>query len=290
MDSSRCFAKRIATVPALLGLVGCLTAFQAAATPFTFSTGAADGRIATASRPADAGKSGIESADDFVINSLTTINSATFTGLLTSAGGLTPTLGDVRVEIYHVFPKDSVVPPSGNVPTRVNSPSDLALRDFDATAGGLTFSTSVLANSFTALNSVINGINKAPNQTNGGEGSVNGQELIFSVTFTTPFDLLADHYFFVPQVQVTDGEFLWLSATRPIGGAGTPFSPDLQTWVRNDNLAPDWLRVGTDIVGGNPAPTFNAAFSLNGNTIPEPGTFGLLLLGLTGIAWRRFRQ
>ena len=26
----------------------------------------------------------------------------------------------------------------------------------------------------------------------------------------------------------------------------------------------DWLRVGTDIVGGNPAPTFNAAYSLAG--------------------------
>jgi hypothetical protein len=104
------------------------------------------------------------------------------------------------------------------------------------------------------------------------------------------FDLPADHYYFVPQVQVTDGEFLWLSAARPIGAAGTPFSPDLQTWIRDENLAPDWLRVGTDIVGGDPAPTFNAAFSLNGSTIPEPGTLVLLLLGLAGIARRRLRQ
>ncbi|WPC67623.1 PEP-CTERM sorting domain-containing protein [Rhodoferax ferrireducens] len=290
MDSNWRFATRVCTVSALLGLAGCLTAFQVAATPFIFNTGNVDGRIATASRPAGAGKSEIESADDFVITSSTTINSATFTGLLTSTGGLTPTVGDVRVEIYHVFPKDSAIPPSGNVPTRVNSPSDVTFRDFDAVLGGLTFSTSVLSNSFTALNSVMTGINPAPNQTNGGEGPVNGQEVTFNVTFTTPFDLPADHYYFVPQVQVTDGEFLWLSAARPIGATGTPFSPDLQTWIRNENLAPDWLRVGTDIVGGDPAPTFNAAFSLNGRTIPEPGTLVLLLLGLAGIVWRRFSQ
>jgi hypothetical protein len=40
----------------------------------------------------------------------------------------------------------------------------------------------------------------------------------FDVTFTTPFDLPADHHFFVPQVEVVsaDGNFLWLSAPKPI--------------------------------------------------------------------------
>jgi hypothetical protein len=33
----------------------------------------------------------------------------------------------VRLEIYRVFPKDSQDPPSGNVPTRVNSPSGCGL-------------------------------------------------------------------------------------------------------------------------------------------------------------------
>jgi hypothetical protein len=46
-------------------------------------------------------------------------------------------------------------------------------------------------------------------------------------------------------------------------------------------LQPDWLRVGTDIVGGNPAPMFNASFSLTGMTVPGPiagaGLPGLLL-------------
>lgn len=38
-----------------------------------------------------------------------------------------------------------------------------------------------------------------------------------------------------------------------------------------------------------PAPTFNKAFSLNGNTIPEPSTILLLGAGLAGVALLRKR-
>ena len=55
---------------------------------------------------------------------------------------------------------------------------------------------------------------------------------------------------------------------------GTPFAGDRQAWIRNMNLAPDWLRIGTDIVGGTTPPTFNMTFSLTGETIPEAGTPG----------------
>src|SRR5262249_1955333 len=116
---------------AVLASVGLLTALPAAADPFFFSTGNVTNSIATASRPASAGKFEIESADDFVLTSFTSITHATFTGLLTG-GATTANLGEVRVEIYRVFPADTDVtrtsgpPPfsTTKVPTRGNSPSD----------------------------------------------------------------------------------------------------------------------------------------------------------------------
>ena len=119
---------------------------------------------------------------------------------------------------------------------------------------------------------------------------VSGQEVQFSVSFTTPFDLAADHYFFVPQVQVNGGDFFWLSTAKPIVAPGTPFTPDLQEWIRNGDLDPDWSRVGTDIVGGGPPPVFNAAFTLDGVITPEPGSLMLVGSGLGLIGWRRRRR
>jgi len=283
-----------------------LLAMPAVADPFSFSTGAVTNSIATATRPEGNGKFEIESADDFALTSSTAITNATFTGLLTG-GATTANIGQVVVEIYRVFPADSDVgrtsgPPifsTPEVPTRVNSPSDVEFDSRDTTSGGLTFSTSVLSSSFTALNSVqpggIHPLPGPPPQTTGGDGSITGEEVQFNVTFTTPFDLPPNHYFFVPQVQITtaSGEFLWLSGTRP--AVFPPGFTDLQSWTRDDispnNLAPDWLRVGTDIVGVG---TFNEAFSLAGETfVPEPASLSLLAMALAGvgaIGWRRGRR
>lgn len=113
--------------------------------------------MSAASRPDTAGKFEIETGDDFVLTSETSISSATFTGLLT--GG---TVGQVRVEIYRVFPEDSDTgrtsgPPTFStpqVPTRVNSPSDVELADRDSVLANLTFTTSTIGSSFSANNSV----------------------------------------------------------------------------------------------------------------------------------------
>lgn len=237
------------------------------------NNGSVTSSMAVASRPDANGKIEIEAADDFVLTNDTTIIRGSFTGLLTG-GATTANIGSVTVEIYRVFPKDSTVPPSGLVPTRVNSPSDIAFAERSTLDGKLTFTASVLNATFTASNSVRNGINKIPNQTTGGEGPVSGQEVQIDVVFNPPIELPADQYFFVPQVQVTGGEYMWLSSVRPIVAPGIPFAPDLQAWVRNANLDPDWLRVGTDIVGGATPPTFNLAFTLDG----LPGTSDSLLL------------
>jgi hypothetical protein len=163
------------------------------------------------------------------------------------------------------------------VPTRVNSPSDVAFDSRNSLpAGGLSFTTTLLNASFTTLNSIQpGGIHPQPGQTTGGNGSVTGEEVQFNVTFSTPFELPADHYFFVPQVALPGAgdNFLWLSAPGP-----PLFTGDLQAWTRDANLDPDWLRVGTDIVGGGAAaPKFNESFSLAG-TVPDSG-FTAFLLG-----------
>ena len=110
---------------------------------------------------------------------------------------------------------------------------------------------------------MLNGINPFPNQTTGGEGAIAAEEGTFSVTFATPIVLVSGHYFFVPKVRLSSGNFYWLSAAKPIIAPGTPFVGDQQAWIRNTNLAPDWLRIGTDIVGGTPQ--YNLAFSISGD-------------------------
>ena len=163
----------------------------------------------------------------------------------------------------------------------LENPPDVAF-DSRISGSGLSFTTTTLSNSFTANNSVLNGIFPKPNQNTLGEGPVTGREVQFNVSFSTPFNLPADHFFFVPQVSLSNGDFFWLSAARP--NVIDPFDPDLQAWVRNGPLDPDWLRVGTDIVGGNPAPTFNASFSITATTTPEPSSAVLLIVGLVGCA------
>ena len=282
----------IATVGVAIFLVT-----TAAAGPVTlFSTGSPDGKIATLSRPPGAvGLLETETADDFILGRSALISGATFTGLVplgTSFSALQAAA--VEIELYHVFPVDSVNPPDGRVVTRTNSPSDNQFAAFDSGLGSLSFSATILNPSFTAANSVVNGIHAIPSQFTGGEGAVTGEEVQFNITFTTPFLVGAtDHDFFRPEVGLSSGNFLWLSAPKPIVSPGTAFqfpggpTTDLQSWIRNDGagaLAPDWERIGTDVTGQGP---FNATFSLSGTVVPEPSSAVLLGVGFVALVWWR---
>ena len=250
---------------------------------FTFSTGSPDGKVATISEPPNAHNSQVEfeSADDFVLPTETVIRHASFTGLLTGGATLND-VSNVFITIYRVFPNDSDTTRTPKVPTRQNSPADNEIENRDSAAGELNFRADVLSTSFTA-DASVSGADKISVGSR-GNGSVTGEEVKFDVTFRNhPLDLPAGHYFFVPKVGLTDrapagADFLWLSAPKPIVPPGTPFPPgatDLQSWMRDDPpLAPDWLRIGTDIIKQGAPPTFttyNASFELHGHTVEQRG-------------------
>ena len=260
---------RVGLTALALALAVCF-AIPAWADSFSFSTGSPDGKLGALSRPAGSQGLETETADDFVLTQPTVISSATMHGLLIPAGTPVSSLTRVEVEIYHVFPLDSDTVRTPNVPTRTNSPSDVEIDPAtrDSSQSTLSFNATQIS-TFTVANTVINGIHNAP----GGEGSATGEQVGIDITFNPPIFLPAGHYFFRPEAEVSGGNFLFLSAPRPIT-SGTPFpagTTDLQAWIRNANLAPDWLRIGADIIGGV---TFNMTFSLNGNTIPQAGTPG----------------
>jgi hypothetical protein len=189
-------------------------------------------------------------------------------------GASPASITNIEVELYHVFPADSG-PASGKVPTRQNSPADVEIGTAtrDGSAGTLAFNNRLVNSSFMVTSTVVNQLQPKT----GGEGSATGEEVQIAITFTPPIILPAppsplNHYFFRPEAQVTGGNFLYLSAPRPLNPP--LFAGDLQAWIRNTSLKPDWLRIGTDIIDDSPAPTFNMTFSLAGNTVPNAGTPG----------------
>ena len=150
---------------------------------------------------------------------------------------------EVEIEVYHVFPLDSANAPSGNVPSRLNSPADVEIDSATRarSSGTLAFSAAVLNAGFSLDNTVVNGINKLPNTvTTNGEGPATGEEVEVTITFTSPIVLPQGRYFLRPEVVVTGGDFLYVSAPRPILSPGNTFVGDLQAWIRNANLAPDF--------------------------------------------------
>jgi uncharacterized protein (TIGR03437 family) len=244
------------------------------ATPFSFSTGAPDGVVGTASHPPGPGGSAapeFETADAFVLSRETQISQATFLGLVPAGTDLATDIQNVTVKIYRVFPKDSDAArsPEG-LPG--DPPSDVAFQEQDEASGGLTVTATVLDPNFAVGQSFFS--DDALRGTKFGDGAQTGAEVQFRVAFTTPLDLPPDQYFFVPQVQLPGTAafpFLWLSAPSPLNPPGSlPPAPPPQSWVRdNPTAAPDWLSVGS--VYGRfllrpEAIYLNASFALAGSS------------------------
>jgi len=268
---------------AFLILVAMFVSANAAAqeTQVLVKTGNPDGKLGALSRRPSANKAETETADDFVLKQTTVLTGATIIGLVSPATPLA-NIANVEVELYHVFPEDSANPDplGGNVPSRMNSPSDVEIDSAtrDGSLGSLRFSTTLLNGNFSVMNTVVNGINKKPLSTTHGEGPATGEEVEIAITFTKPIVLPAGRYFFRPEVLINGSDFLYLSAPKPIVAPGNAIPGDLQAWIRNSRLSPDWLRIGSDIIGttvvGGTAPTFNMTFSLSGAALQVSGTPG----------------
>src|SRR5262245_61396120 len=151
-----------AMIAASIGL-----ATSASAAPFIFTNGNPDGRLGALSRSESAGKIETETADDFILAQPTVINGATITGLIVNAP--VASIANVEVEVYHVFPLDSIDPPSGRVLSRVNSPGDVEIdaATRDGSDGTLRFVAKQQATGVSVANTVVNGINPNPSRTNG---------------------------------------------------------------------------------------------------------------------------
>ena len=256
----------------------------AAADPFFFSTGNPDGKIATATRPESAGKFEIESADDFSLTAQTSITGATFTGLLTE-GSTTANIGQVVVEIYQVFPNGSDVGrtsgapvfSTNRVPTRANSPSDVALdsRDFpwDRLASKLRFWL-IPSRHSTASNLAvyIRCLVKLPAATVSDRvGSTIHSEFFNPVRFGCGSILLrpASHLISPWGLSLALGT----EGFVPSRHAFPRRFYDLQSWTRARCWTPTGCGWGpTSLAVHSGKPTFNAAFSLTGVSVPLPSS------------------
>src|SRR5262249_13013755 len=156
----RAVISKATLIGAALTLSVCLTTPLWAST-FFFATGSPNGQLGALSRRPSPGKIETETADDFLVSDTTVITHATIFGLLPLGKPLNQ-IRDVEVEVYHIFPEDSDVdrtsgPPTfstPNVPTRVNSPSDVEISTAtrQKTAGTLAISAQVLSSNFVVSN------------------------------------------------------------------------------------------------------------------------------------------
>src|SRR5262249_62270915 len=99
---------------------------------------------------------------------------------------------NVEIEVYHVFSSDSDVGrtsgppmfPTAQVPTRVNSPSDVEIDDAtrDGDLGTLAFTASLLNPGFSVTNTVVKDISLHTL----GEGSATGDVVEITIAFTPP--------------------------------------------------------------------------------------------------------
>src|SRR4030095_1331303 len=109
------------------------------------NTGNTDGKLGALSRRPSINKAETETADDFVWKQTTVLTGATITGLISPAIPLA-NVANVEVELYRLFPADSIADRVPQVPPRQNSPADVEIDSAtrDGLSRTLSFSTTPL--------------------------------------------------------------------------------------------------------------------------------------------------
>jgi hypothetical protein len=238
-----------------------------------FDTGAPDGSVAAQSG-ARLGftYTGFSTADDFILLNDSFVSGGTFTGLITPPIAFTDIV-NVTIGIYSVSPTDAFGNPN---------PSPGGLLATRASASGQITYTRESSDVDTATRTVPTATRPIP---------FFGGGLTIDFAFPDPILLPAGHYFFSPQVVVTNvvpgppepGSFYWLSAPWPVGDPATDYSASFRG--NGDIGPPFWIPLSYALQDG----PYNTSFSLRGEATPEPASAWLILASLAAIAGKAAR-
>ena len=235
----------LATIAAGLAL-----ATPAFAGDFFFTTGNADGLLGALSRSDSPGKVETETADDFVLTQTTIISGATIVGLVNAA---VANITNVEVEVYNRFrwtrSVSSVGATCSRASTRRRTSKSMPPRAMEAWERSVLPQRQLSANFHRTEH---RGKRHQPESEPAGPAA----------RVATSGAEVEDHHH-VHQADPSARRSLFLSPGGvgggwrfpvAVGAAGRSWRParrsrsDLQAWIRNARLAPDWVRIGTDVI------------------------------------------
>ena len=209
------------------------------ADPFVFSTGTPDGLLGALSQPAGSGTSRPRPPTTSSLSETTSIAQATITGLIpagTPAGEHQQRRGRGLSRLSQGL---------GRSPLGAGARAgQLARRRRDRQrharcerGNARVRGRSLVDASSSVLNTVVDGINPVPAERDPWRRSRRAARWSRSRSpsprrsFCRRITISS-----APRSQVTGGDFLFLSAPKPIVAPGTPFMGDLQAWIRNSDL------------------------------------------------------
>jgi hypothetical protein len=239
-----------------------------------------------------------ETADDFTVTGDGfTVTNVSFLGLFSEGDAK---IDEIDLAFYEVFPGSSDLTRTP-VTVRTNGPEDVEFAAFGTADKQLTFTTTDLGK-FTVDQTIVGG--SGANTPGLGSGVLvdkpyTGYLKQIDVQLTTPLTLAPQPVFLVAAVDPSSGDYFAVAGDRP------PTSPDplpagvvdRQAWFRTnepfDNaLEPDWVRI-SDVINqedGTAEPSFNTAFAISGEPVPEPseviGTLAFVAVG-AGLGLKR---